>query len=85
MSKLVIANLKMNKNSVEMSEYLKELDAKEEKATISMAQSVSEGTLEKRVATLEKQMKAAAENLDFEKAIELRNEITRLQKGALGI
>lgn len=64
---------------------LKELDAKEEKATISMAQSVSEGTLEKRVATLEKQMKAAAENLDFEKAIELRNEITRLQKGALGI
>jgi excinuclease ABC subunit B len=41
--------------------------------------------LEKRVALLEKQMKKSAEDLDFEKAIELRNEIARLQKTALGV
>jgi len=66
---------------------LKELDGKEETTTLNVEQkiSLSESALEKRIELLEKQMKKSAENLDFEKAIELRNEITRLQKDALGI
>ena len=61
---------------------LKELD---EKTQIEEKIELEGAALENRIAVLEKQMKKAAENLDFEQAIELRNQITRLQKGAIGI
>jgi excinuclease ABC subunit B len=37
----------------------------------------------KRIAKLEKEMKAAATNLEFEKAAKLRDEIRRLREAAL--
>ena len=44
-----------------------------------------EKDFEKQLSTLEKQMKTAAENLEFEKAIELRNKITQLKKQKMGV
>ena len=47
--------------------------------------ALSEKDFEKRIQTLEKQMKEEAENLNFERAIELRNQITLLKKNKIGV
>ena len=47
--------------------------------------ALSEKDFEKRIQTLEKQMKEEAENLNFERAIELRNQITQLKKNKIGV
>ena len=46
---------------------------------------LTEGQIEKKVALLEKEMKRAAEDLNFEEAIRLRDEIKKLQGKELGI
>jgi excinuclease ABC subunit B len=45
----------------------------------------SHGELEAHIATLDQQMKAAAANLDFEKAASLRDQIRSLRTRDLGL
>jgi excinuclease ABC subunit B len=45
----------------------------------------SHGELEAHIATLDQQMKAAAANLDFEKAASLRDQIRALRTRDLGL
>ena len=51
----------------------------------SIAASQEDGKFEKNRAKLEKQMKEAAENLDFEEAIRLREEIKKMDANRLGV
>jgi excinuclease ABC subunit B len=52
---------------------------KENKRKKKTLMGISQEDLEKKIIELENAMNAAAENLDFEKAIELRNELLRLK------
>ena len=52
----------------------------EEKATYSVDGSLPRDELMRMVIELEKQMKAAAKNLEFEKAAQLRDQVIELRK-----